>query len=178
MAKFKLVGIIMDVETKQFIEFFSWEPPQRARSPIYNDEPIRGRSEPHSFYSHTEAGVWQFSIHLVASIDQNDRGLPIAVKEKANFIESFTLPDLGIEPGEMSLVKPPNLARIRIKRLIDAVGTIRNFSSTPTGPYDVDTGYSQTIDCTFSLNEQHKFGSAIDSMTSMRRLIAYGQTRQ
>ena len=174
----KLNGIIMDVETRQYIEFFSWEPPQKQRPPVYDDVVVRGRTEPHTFYSHTEARVWSWTIHFVASIDQGDRGLPQAVKEKENFVESLVLPDFGIEPGELSVVKPPHLARIRIKRLIDAVGTIRSPTFNEVGPFDVDTGYPYQIDVSFSFHEQRMIGASIDSMTTVRRLLAYGQTRQ
>lgn len=178
MARRRLTGIIMDVVTKQYIEFLSWEPPQKSRNPVYEDIPVPGSTEPQVFWSHTEARVWSLSIHLVASIDQNDRGTPAGVKEKENFIESLTLPEFGIEPGEISLVKPPHLARIRIKKMFDGIGTIRSTSFDYVGPYDVDSGYPYQIDCSFSFQEQKLSGDDQDSMTSVRRLLAYGQTRQ
>ncbi len=171
-----LKGVILDVETKDFIHFFSFEPPQYSRNPVYDDVPIRGRSEPHSFYGYTEAGIWSFAIHFIASIDQNDEGDPASVKEKANFIESLILPDYGFEVGEFSVVLPPHLARIRILKMFDAIGTIRSPSWTLLGPYDVDTGYSYQIDCTFSFNVQKTIGN-IDSMSSKRSLLSVGQTR-
>lgn len=178
MARRRITGIIMDVVTKQYVEFVGWEPPQASRVPVYNDESVRGRSEPYSFYSHTGPRVWPFRVHFVASLDQGDKGIYESVKEKVNFVESLVLPDYGVEPGELSIVTSPHYARIRIRRLVDAVGTIRNFSVEYPGPYDVDTGYSQTADCSFELQEQHAYDQNIDSMSSVRRSLVYGQTKQ
>ncbi len=171
-------GVIMDIETKEYIDFTSFEAPQKSRGVTYDDVPIRGRSEPHVFYGYTDATVWSFTIHFVASLHEGDGGLPVTVKEKELFIESLILPDYGIASGEFSVVTPPHLARIRILKMFDAIGTIRNPSWTLLPPYDIDTGYPFQIDCSFSFNVQKLIGESLDSMSSKRRDWSLGQTRQ
>lgn len=177
MAK-PLRGIIQDVQVPQdIIEFFSWEPPQKSRNPVYDDVPIRGRTEPHVFYSHTEAQVWQFTIHFFASFDQNDGGIPLGVMEKMSFIESFTMADYGNQSGQFAVVRPPHLARIRILRMIDLIGTIRSPSWTYLPPYDIQDGKPYQIDVSFQFNAQRELGKAPLGFADVRRLSARGQDR-
>ena len=178
MAK-PLRGTIQDVQVPvDMIEFYSFDPPQMSRSVAYDDVIVRGRSEPQVFYSHTESAIWSFTIHLVASIDQEDRGDPAVVKEKANFIESLIMPDYGDSAGEFAVVKPPHLARIRILRMFDAIGTIRNPTWNYMPPYDIVTGYPHRIDVSFSFYEQRSFDQEPLGFADIRRLLSRGQTRQ
>jgi len=173
-----LRGIIQDVQVPQdLIEFFSWDPPQKTRNPVYDDVPVRGRSEPHVFYSYTEAQVWQFSIHFLASFDQDDNGTPKGVMERMSFIESFTMPDYGETAGNFAVVRPPHLARIRILRMIDLIGTIRSPTFTYSAPYDIQTGEPYQIDVSFTFHTQQEFGKAPLGFADIRRLTARGQNR-
>lgn len=177
MAK-PLVGIIQDVQVPQdFINFESWEPPVKSRNPVYDDVTIRGRSEPHVFYSHTDAQIWTFSIKFFASIDQGDNGLPIGVLEKQSFIESLVMPDYGQTPGDLAAIRPPHLARIRILRMLDIIGTIRSPNFVFQPPYDITTGYPYQIDCTFQFHAQREFGKSPYGFADIRRLTARGQNR-
>ncbi|MCG8433061.1 MAG: hypothetical protein MJA83_03390, partial [Gammaproteobacteria bacterium] len=150
-----LRGEIIDVETLQVIRFFSFEPPQKQRTAQYDDVEIRGRSEPHPFYSSTTAQIWSFSINFVASFDEKDRGQRIDVKEAENFMESFVMPDYGDVPGQpSSVVRSPHLCRIRILRMFDVKGTIRDLQFTFPPPYDADTGFPQVLPTSFTLHSQ------------------------
>lgn len=170
--------LIQDVQVPQdFIEVLSWEPPTKGRTVVYDDVSVRGRSEPHVFYSHTEAQVWNFTIHLFASMDQNDGGTPLGVQEKASFIESLVMPDYGATPGELSAIRAPHLARLRILRMLDLIGTIRNPSWTYSPPYDIRTGQPYQIDCSFQFYTQREFGKTPYGFADIRRLTARGQNR-
>ena len=172
-------GIIQDVERPgELIEFFSFEPPQKSHTVVYDDVSIRGRSEPHVFYSHTEAQIWNFTIHFLASFDEGDNGRPANVKEKENFLESFVMPDYGDEAGDFGVVKPPHLARVRILKMFDLIGTIRDLNFQYVPPYDVVTGYPYQIDATFTLHAQRSFGKDPLGYAEIRRIIAKGQSRQ
>lgn len=149
-----LRGIIQDFETGEFLEFYSFEAPQKSRSANYDDVAIRGRSEPVPFYSSTNAQVWSLTIRLVASYDQDDSGSPIRVKREENFVESFLMPDYGDTPAETSgVVKSPHRARIRIGRMFNVVGTIRDLSFTYPPPYDAQ-GYPQIVEVAISFQTQ------------------------
>ena len=177
MAK-PLRAIIQDVQVPQdIIEFFSWDPPQKTRNVVYDDVPVRGRSEPHVFYSYTEAQVWQFNIHFLASFDQDDRGTPVGVAERASFLESFVMPDYGDTAGSFAVVRPPHLARIRILRMIDLIGTIRNPAFVYNPPYDIQTGQAFQIDVSFTFHTQREFGKDPLGFADIRRLTARGQNR-
>lgn len=177
MAK-PLRGLIQDVQVPQdTIEFFSWEPPQKSRDVTYDDVPIRGRSEPHVFYSHTGPQVWQFSIHFLASFDQDDGGTPTIVQEKMSFVESFVMPDYGETSGQFAVVRPPHLARVRILRMIDLIGTIRNPTWVYLPPYDITSGQPYQIDCSFTFHTQRELGKAPLGFADIRRLSARGQDR-
>jgi hypothetical protein len=177
MAK-PFVGIIQDVQVPgDYIEFYAFKEPQRSRKAVYDDTTIRGRSEPHAFYSHTEAGVWNFQIDLTASVEQDDGGLYIGVQEKVSFIESFLMPDYGNVPGGLASVRPPHLCRIRILRMFDAIGTIRDVNTVYNSPYDVNTGMSGHVPTTFTFYEQREFGKAPLGYADIRRLTARGQNR-
>ena len=177
MAK-PLRGILQDVQVPQdTIDFYSWDPPQKSRNVVYDDVPIRGRSEPHVFYSHTEAQVWQFSIHFIASFDQNDGGIPLNVMEKMSFIESFVMPDYGQTSGQFAVVRSPHLARIRILRMIDLIGTVRNPNWVYNPPYDITNGQPYQIDCSFSFHTQRELGKAPLGFADIRRLAFRGQDR-
>jgi len=172
-----LKGIIQDMHnTGELIDFYSFEPPQKSRNAVYDDVSVRGRSEPHVFYSHTEAPTYQFSIRLVASYDQRDSGTTRSVKEKEYFIESLVMPDYGPLPSSRnSVVAPPHLARIRIKKLIDIAGTIRNTNYVYLPPYD-EEGYPQLIEVTFSFHVQRIFGQQEPlGFAEVRRLLWRGQ---
>ncbi len=174
-----LRGIIQDVQVpNDTIDFFSFEPPQRSREVFYDDVPIRGRSEPHVFYSHTGAQVWSLSITLFASVDQNDEGQAIDVVEKVNFLESLEMPDYGQSPGEFAVVRSPHLARIKILKMFDVIGTIRNFNAIYEGPYDIDTGYPQRAIVSFILQTQRTINQQPLGFSDIRRLVSRGQTRQ
>lgn len=177
MAK-PLRGIIQDVQVPQdTIEFFSWDPPQKSRNAVYDDVPVRGRSEPHVFYSHTEAQVWSFTIHFLASFDQRDNGTPVGVQEKMSFIESFVMPDYGNTAGQFSVVRQPHLARIRILRMIDLIGTIRSPNFIYNPPYDIVTGQPYQIDVSFQFNTQRELGRTPLGFSDIRRLTSRGQNR-
>lgn len=181
MAK-PLVGIIQDVQVPQdFIQFESWDPPTKSRTVVYEDAQVRGRSEPHVFYSHTETQIWSFSMHFLASFDQGDGGSPIGVQEKASFIESLVMPDYGQTPGQVSVIRPPHLARIRILRMIDLIGTIRSpqwvYGGSQSAVYDVVTGQPYQIDVTFQFHVQREFGKTPFGFADIRRLTARGQNR-
>lgn len=199
-----LVGVIQDTETLEFITFDSFEPPQKARDVTYDDVPVRGRSEPHSFYAHTGGEVWQFVLHLRSSINQGDLGptptvsgegllrgaaevtreslvrsraiaAGFSVMEKERFISSLLMPDYGNQPGAISgVVKPPHFARIAILGMMDVVGTIRGLSSTLLPPYDVVTGFPQQIDVSFSLYAHRSFGQRPLGFADIRRLRTDG----
>lgn len=154
MAPPTLSGLIVDLETLTGIPFFSWDPPTHSRSAVYDDVSVRGRSEPHPFYSHTDPQIWAFSIHLSASFNQNDFGTPAEVKIRENFIESLVMPDYGDEAGTFGVVNPPHLCRVVIGAMFDARGTLRNFSSAYRGPFENITGLPHNIDITFDLHVQ------------------------
>jgi len=177
MAK-PLVGILQDVQVPQdFIRFESWAEPTKSRQVVYDDVDVRGRSEPHVFYSHTGAQVWSFKLQLVASYDQDDRGVYTTVQEQASFIESLVMPDYGQRPGDLAAIRAPHLARIRILKMVDIVGTIRDPNWTYLAPYDIRTGVPQIIECSFSFHAQREYGKAPLGFSDIRRLTARGQTR-
>lgn len=173
-----LEGIILDTKTGDFINFFSFQPPQKSREPVYDDVDIRGRSEPHVFYAYTRAQVWSLNIQFNASVDQNDGGLSIEPKEKDNFLESLCMPDYSLEIGGARLVQSPHLARVRILKMFDAIGTIRNYSSTYVGPYDAQTGYPYNIEASFQLHVQTPIGQDVPGFAEVRRLLNLGQDNQ
>lgn len=173
-----LEGIIIDTKVpSDYVKFRSWEVPQYSRSAVYDDVAIRGRSEPHSFYSHTEAKAWNFTIHFIASFDQGDGGEPRAVTEKRSFLESFLMPDYGSSPGQYTFVKSPHLARIRIRKMFDIVGQIRNLNVTYEAPYDMGTGEAYQIDCGFSFIEHRTIDQYPQGYADIRRLTFRGQDR-
>lgn len=177
----RIKGIIQDYQVPtEMIEFYSWDPPQKSRSAVYDDVNIRGRSEPHVFYSYTEAQVWNFAIYFRASFEQNDGGVPLGVMERQSFIESFVMPDYGQVPGQFAVVRPPHLARIRILKMIDLIGTIRTpnwvFGGS-AGTYDVNNGYPHQIDLTFTFHAQQPVGVSPLGYADIRRLSARGQDR-
>jgi hypothetical protein len=173
-----LVMIIQDVQVPQdYINVYSWDDLTKSRRVVYDDVDVRGRSEPHVFYSHTEAPVWEFSLHFMASVSQGDHGDPLGVMEKVSFIESLIMPDYGEIPGQGSIVRPAHLARIKVKRLIDAIGTIRDPKWPFKGAYNTTTGYPQQVDCTFSFHVQRTFGKTPYGYADIRRLTSRGQNR-
>lgn len=173
-----LVGLIQDMQVPQdVISFESWEPPSKSRSVNYDDVSIRGRSEPHVFYSDTGPQIWTFSIHLVASVDQGDDGSPDSVQEKVSFIESLVMPDYGDTPGGEAAIRPPHLARIQILNMINLVGTIRNPSFTYLPPYDTDSGQPYQVDCNFTFQVQREFGKPPLGFADVRRLTSRGQNK-
>ena len=177
MAK-PLVGVIQDVQIPQdFITFESWDPPSKSRVPQYDDVDVRGRSEPHVFYSYTGPQIWNFALKLFASIDQDDRGIYLGVQEKVSFLESLVMPDYGNTPGQVAAIRPPHLTRIRILRMIDLIGTIRDLNFTYNPPYDTQTGKPQLVDCSFKFQAQREFGRAPYGFADIRRLTARGQNR-
>lgn len=177
MAK-PIRGLIQDTQVPEdVIEFFSFEPPQKSRSVSYDDVAVRGRSEPYVFYSYTGAQIWSFTINFLASFDQADGGTPLDVQEKMNFIESFVMPDYGQNAGQFAVVRPPHLARIRILKMLDIIGTIRDPSWTYEPPYDINTGQPYQITCSFTFNVQRELGKDPLGYADIRRLTARGQDR-
>ena len=155
-------GIIEDVnDPTEFITFDSFEPLQKARNPVYDDVAVRGRAEPHVFYSHTEAKIVQFTLHFIASVDQGDNGNPRTVKGKEAFMESLVVPDYGNATGDNAAVLPPHLARIKILKMFDAIGTIRSLSCVDVPPYDIETGFPYQIDCSFSFHIEKFIGDPL-----------------
>jgi hypothetical protein len=149
-----LRGIIQDYETGEFIEFFTFSDPQKSRSANYDDVAVRGRSEPHDFYSSTDAQDWSLTIYLIASIEQNDEGSVISVRKKENFLESLLMPDYGDNPAEdASVVKPPHYARIRIGRMFNVIGSVRNLSFNYPRPYSAN-GLPQQIEVSISFRSK------------------------
>ena len=173
--------IIMDYQVPgDYIEVFGWgseNPPSMSRDVEYTDVPIRGRSEPYVFYSHTGPQIWEFTFSLYASIDSGDNGTYDGAQEKASFIESLIMPDYGDVAGQVSVVQPPHLARIYILQLLDLVGTIRKPQWIFKGPYDMDTGRSQVIGVSFPFHCQRSFGQSPLGYADIRRLTARGQNR-
>lgn len=163
-----LVGFIIDENVLAGIPFYSWEAPRYSRSVAYDDVAIRGRSEPHVFYSHTDTRVWSFDIHLAVGLGLGaeflgsvtplssilEYGNPATLKLAENFIHSMVMPDYGEEVGGFSVVKPPHIARVGINAMFDARGTIRNLGVVYSGPYEIVTGLPHRIDITFELHEQ------------------------
>jgi hypothetical protein len=177
MAK-PLRGLIQDVSyPSEFIDFYTFEDPTKNRNVNYEDVAIRGRSEPHVYYANTDAAVYSLNISFIASLDEGDNGNPQTVREKENFLESLCMPDYGRVPGKpASVVRPPHLARIRIKRMFDVIGTIRGLNFTYVGPFDIDTGYPYKIDASFSIHAQRVFGREKPlGYAELRRLSARGQ---
>lgn len=154
MVDTRLKGILQDYETLEGIQFYRFEPITKSRDVNYADVSVRGRSEPHVFYTDTTAKTIPITIHLDASMDQGDNGKYQTVRDKENFVESLVMPDYSGISGNSSFVSPPHLVRFKILRLIDVIGTLRNYSATDVPPYDIITGYPQIVDISFTIHVQ------------------------
>lgn len=174
--------VILDVETGEYILLHGFEPPSKGRTVNYDDVAVRGRSEPYQFYSSTETGVWSFKVRLVASVEQNDRGDPVTVLGRSDFIESLAMPDYGDDPGQVSsVVQPPHLTRLAVTGTegvsIDITGTLRGFQSQWQLPYDIVTGLPTIIDVSFEIHEQTPYGQRPKGYADVRKRLLKGQTR-
>jgi len=113
----------------------------------YDDAVVRGRSEPHLFFSHTSANTFAFSVQLAASVDESDNGDPKILWDDYLFFKSFQYPDYGDD--DKGPIAPPKKAIITIGNWFRKVGVIRDPSGTFKPPYDSD-GYPYHIDIRFT----------------------------
>lgn len=147
-----LKGFIIDLNipgtgnpTKS-IEFLYWSDLSTSVEPVYDEAVVRGRSEEHSFYSHTSAENMPFQIRLVASVDGSDGGTTKEIWDDWLFIKSFGFPGYGA--GARGPITPPRKARIVIGTWFKEDGLIKSPSATFLRPYDAQ-GYPHIIDVTF-----------------------------
>jgi len=173
--------VVLDTVTNQFLMIPSWDPPQKTRDANYDDVMVRGRSEPHVFYSNTGLQVWQITLHLTSNLNMGDTLTPLSVKVQENFLESLTMPDYGAVPGaHAGVVNPPHPVRISILRMFDAIGTIRNLSFTYVEPFDMFTGFPHQIDATFSFHGRPVISSdeKPHGFADIRKSLPWGQDFQ
>jgi len=140
-------GYVIDRDDGTRIEFRYFQPLSEDVAAEYDEMPVRGRSEPHSFYSQTGPDTWQFSLKLMASVDQGDGGTPRKIYDDYLFLKSFQYPDYG--PSFVGPVKPPRQAIITIGTFFRKKGQIRTPSFTFNAPYD-ENGFPHSIDCNFT----------------------------
>jgi hypothetical protein len=142
-------GKLIDYEDiANHIVFLYYEDIDEGYDPVYEDQVVRGRSEEHSFYSHTSAESESFAIRLAASVNENDESDAKKIWNDYLFIKSFAYPDYGI--GNLGPIKPPRKAIITIGRWLRKVGSIRSPSATFSKVCDED-GYPLIIDVKFQL---------------------------
>jgi len=167
-------GVLLDMEQpNEFISFLVFDPPSWSRQVNYSEVEIRGRSEPHVFYSSTGPKIWSFELHLFAG----DVGSARTVRQQELFIESLIMPDYGALPGQTSAVaKPPHRARIRIKQMLDVVGTLRDLRVDYLRPYEGVTGFPYIVKVGFTMHAQRLYGQEAPlGFADVRRMLSRGQ---
>lgn len=125
---------------------------------------IRGRSEPHQYYDNTGSAIWNFNLVFVAGAGQGSSLTTEDIKRRANFIKALQYPRYGNPP----LVSPPPRVHIRIGKLLDARGIVKNPNFIYNSPYDNETGLPLKIDVTFTFEITHNralgFKDVLDSL--------------
>jgi len=137
-------GFIIDRSTGDRIKFKYFDPLTENVRAEYDEAPVRGRSEPHLFYQQTGPDNYNFSLKLVASVDEVDGGTPQQIHQQYLFIKSFQFPDYG--QGYLGPVRPPHHAIILIGRFFRKKGAIQDPSFTFSFPLD-ENGYPYQIEC-------------------------------
>jgi hypothetical protein len=147
-----LSGFIIDLNIPgtgnpvKSVEFKYWGDLSTAVEPIYDEATVRGRSEEHLFYSHTQAENIPFQIRLATSVDEADGGTPQQIWDDWLFIKSFGYPGYGA--GGRGPITPPRKARIVIGTWMKEDGVIKSPSAAFLKPYD-ENGFPHIIDVTF-----------------------------
>ena len=150
-----LIGTIVDLDEERgrkrghvtSMDFLYFGPITNNVAAEYSEEPVRGRSEPHPFYSGTGEDTYSFSIKLMASVDQGDGGTPLKAWNSYLYLKSFQFPDYG--ENNQGPIRPPRQCIISIGKLFRKRGIIKQPSFSFNPPYDAD-GYPHSIDCSFT----------------------------
>jgi hypothetical protein len=129
------------------VEFLYYREVENSVEPVYEESPVRGRSEEHLFYSHTGADQYNFTIQLVASVDQNDGGDSKKPYRDYLLIKSFAYPDYGI--NLRGPVRPPRRVQLTIGTWFGKIGVIKAPSGTFQKPYDSD-GFPFIVEVRFT----------------------------
>lgn len=147
-----ITGYIADVETNDSIEFRFFDPIENNVDAVYEAGDVRGRSEPHHFYVQTGPDTYAISLHLVASVDQNDEGTTEDLWLHSLFIKSFQYPDYGLIKKGMTL--PPKHAILILGNFFEKTGIIKGYAATWNFPND-NLGYPHSINCRFTFEVVH-----------------------
>jgi len=168
-------GYIIEVDPPrgrdiQRVEFSSFEAPQLSVEPNYDRQSVRGRSTPYRFFADTGPETWNWTIHLVSSIEASDSRTPVDVYNEHLIIKAIAAyPDYGVK--RTGPVTPPSKVKMKWGKSISMVGVILSPNFTWVPPYD-DDGYPFGIDVTFSFevdNEDNEFKS-VDSRSILESL--------
>jgi len=115
--------------------------------PLYDESIVRGRSEPHLFYSHTGADKYNFTLKFAASVDEADGRNARQIWNEHLFIKSFSYPSYGIDrKGPM---RPPRKVIIQIGSWFRKRGVIESPSASFSKTCDLE-GYPLFIDERFT----------------------------
>jgi hypothetical protein len=143
-----ILGYIIDRLTGESITFRHFEPlTEDGPAAQYDETGVRGRSEPHVFYTQTGEDTWSWDIKLVASVEQRDGGTARQNYQNYLFLKSFQYPDYG--ENNSGPLKPPPQAIIVFGRFYRKKGIIKNPSFTFSRTIDED-GFPMVIECRFS----------------------------
>jgi len=140
-------GYITDLIDGTSIRFLYFEPITENLDAQYDEPPVRGRSEPHLFYSQTGADHYSFNITFAASVDALDGGSTEMIYTQYLFLKSFQYPDYGL--NNVGPVQPPHKVAITIGRFFRKKGVIIQPSFNFHPPYDTN-GYPHRIECQFT----------------------------
>jgi len=147
-----LIGYVIDYESKESISFLYFDDIDGGPEPQYDEQPVRGRSEEHIFYSHTTAEAYNFRIHLHASVDESDRGTTRQNYKNYLFVKSFAYPDYGVDTKGPLL--PPRKAIITIGEFFRKTGVIKAPTASFKRPFD-ENGYPHIIEVGFTFRVIH-----------------------
>lgn len=156
-------GFVIDREDGTRLKFLYFDPISEDVSADFEEVPVRGRSEPHVFYSQTGPDSYSFNIHLHASVDEYDGGTPQRIHSQYLFLKSFQFPDYG--PGYLGPIKPPHQVIILIGQFFRKKGIIKQPGFTFHPPYDTN-GFPYHIECRFTFREINDTPRSYDDVRS------------
>jgi hypothetical protein len=141
-------GYIVDFEdTTQVVKFLYYEDITEDFGANYDAQSVRGRSEPHIFYSDSNPNTYTFQIKLAASVDEKDHRDAKQIYKEYLFIKSFSYPDYGIQGA--GPVRPPHKVIVHIGDWFSEMGIIIQPHAVHSKVCDED-GFPLFIDVSFT----------------------------
>lgn len=147
-------GSIIDFEDPtKVLKFLYFDTITEDFGANYDPQSVRGRSEPHMFYSDSNSNTYSFTIKLVASVDEADQGTTNKLYEDYLFFKSFSYPDYG--ENNQGPVRPPHRVIMMIGNWFNEMGIIIQPRVTHSQVCD-SKGFPLFLDVSFTFNVINK----------------------